>query len=498
MNNRDLRKRVDCEQKFADYVFKSFKQKRYGICSPVIEEQLDKYTIKKQLYQWSDWYNPKSYQIEYEESSWNSSEEDFPEWIVGACNNGCAPQQIFTPDAAQLANEGGQYWNESGGINNYSSIVPSSELFNLPNDSGHPLITIRSRIDYNQLLATAAFNTDVSGIPIMAVQSEGYLPSGTTVNGVLWNNLPAYNPIISQFYLLPNPSGIIMPHFTYPDPHPYSTMATIEHTELGTLYYDSNAVDTFYFTMFGNSLNITENWSVLNGGLYFDAGGAFEVPLTFSYNDGNNSYNVTTGATPVLFGNPYSPYFDINSELYDPTLNNGTILPPLVTMNAIQFATAPVCIFIPLAGTFNYNGLFNEAAAVLSSDLCELPGYVLQYDQNEITPEINIIDPTLIASVCNEDIETILIQAVNQNGDPVQGYEIILDGGNVGFTDQFGKFTATIKNASEITNHTINVCYCFTTVGQCAQSQIKLVITEDGTIDNTLNKSDCINISESE
>jgi hypothetical protein len=40
-----------------------------------------------------------------------------------------------------------------------------------------------------------------------------------------------------------------------------------------------------------------------------------------------------------------------------------------------------------------------------------------------------------------------------------------------GFTDQFGKFTATIKNASEITNHTINVCYCFETVGQCAQNK---------------------------
>ena len=502
MNNRDLRKRVDCEQKFADYIFKSFKYKRYGICSSNIDEQLDKYTIKKQLYQWSDWYNPKSYQIEYEGDSWNSSDEEFPEWIVGACNNGCTPQQIFTPDAAQLANSGGQFWNETGGINNYSFILSSSTLFDLPNDSGHPLITIRAEIDNNLILGIGAFYPDISGIPFLSVESGGYVPSVTSGFGdsdditSLWPNLPHLHPIVSQFYLLPNPSGVVMPHFTYPDPHPYSTMASIEHPELGTLYYDSSAEDNFYFTSFGNSLNITTDWAVLNGGLFF--GTYFNCGIKVSYQDGTNNYNIANDYC-LSFQDPYSPYFDTNSELYDPTLEGGTILPPgYIEFNGITFNSAPLCAFIPLAGTFNYNGLFNEQSAVISSDLCELPGFEIEYDGDEITSETIIADPSLIVSVCNEDVETVLIEAVNQNGDPVQGYEIILDGGNAGFTDQFGKFTTTIKNASEITNHTINVCYCFTTVGQCAQTQIKLVITEDCTIDNTLNKSDCINISESE
>jgi hypothetical protein len=500
MNNRDLRKRVDIEQKFADYVFKTFKQKRYGICSPVNEEQLDKYTIKKELYQWSDWYNPKSYQIEYEGESWDPSNPEFPPWVAGEpCNDGCLPQQIFTPNEIQLANSGGQYFNESGGINNYTFIESSSTIFDLINESGHPQITIRADIDFNLIDGVGFFYPETSGLPFGSSISNMIDGAGTFTGEGNWASQPHPKPIVAQFYLLANPSGVVMPHFTYPDPHPYSTMTTIEHSELGTLYYDGSAEDNFYFTCFGNTKDIITEWSMIDGGMFFDQW-ADDGQLDVFYNDGNNSYKVTEGTSNVTFGNPYSPYFDINSELYDPTLDGGTVLPPnlLEDLLGVQFATAPVCVFIPLAGTFNYNGLFAEQSEIISFNLCELPGVITLYNGEEIVPGTAIGDPNLISSVCNDDIEILYIEAVDQDGNPVEGYEIILDGGNAGFTDQFGKFTTTIKNASEITNHTINVCYCFTTVGQCAQTKIKLVITEDGIIDNTLNKSDCINISESE
>ena len=43
LDNRDLRKRIDEEQKFAEYVYTDFRHKRFGIDSINITEQLDKY-----------------------------------------------------------------------------------------------------------------------------------------------------------------------------------------------------------------------------------------------------------------------------------------------------------------------------------------------------------------------------------------------------------------------------------------------------------------------
>ena len=99
---------------------------------------------------------------------------------------------------------------------------------------------------------------------------------------------------------------------------------------------------------------------------------------------------------------------------------------------------------------------------------------------------------------CVEDIETLFIEVVNQNGTPIPNYEIILDGGNFGFTDELGRFKTTIENASVNTNHTINVCYCFETTGWCSQKYIKLVITDNNIIDTTVSKAECNNISKCE
>jgi hypothetical protein len=82
-----------------------------------------------------------------------------------------------------------------------------------------------------------------------------------------------------------------------------------------------------------------------------------------------------------------------------------------------------------------------------------------------------------------------------------EGYEIILDGGNIGFTNSLGTFNTVIENASVNTEHNINVCHCFTTAGQCSQTLIKIKVTDcDGhgsAQDLTINKANCTPISES-
>ena len=49
LKNRDLTKRIDCEQKFADYVYTDYRNQRYGIESDTCYDQVNKFKIKKEL-----------------------------------------------------------------------------------------------------------------------------------------------------------------------------------------------------------------------------------------------------------------------------------------------------------------------------------------------------------------------------------------------------------------------------------------------------------------
>ena len=84
-----------------------------------------------------------------------------------------------------------------------------------------------------------------------------------------------------------------------------------------------------------------------------------------------------------------------------------------------------------------------------------------------------------------DDSECITIKVIDQHGDPVENYEIIIDGGNTGFTDHHGMFYHVIPNASIDTDHTLQVCYCFDTEGICRQQHITI------TIDTGKDKEDC-------
>jgi len=104
------------------------------------------------------------------------------------------------------------------------------------------------------------------------------------------------------------------------------------------------------------------------------------------------------------------------------------------------------------------------------------------------SPEVSI--------ACPNDSECIRIEVLNQNGDPIEGYDIIIDGGNAGVTNENGVFTTTINNASVNTDHTLNICYCFTTTGNCSQQKITIILTDDCITECNITKAECTDIEE--
>lgn len=80
---------------------------------------------------------------------------------------------------------------------------------------------------------------------------------------------------------------------------------------------------------------------------------------------------------------------------------------------------------------------------------------------------------------CEEDVTCILVEVVNQDGNPIEGYPVIIDGGNIGKTDEFGRIRHTISNASVDTEHIIDLCHCFQTTGLCSEMKITITLTEE-------------------
>ena len=80
--------------------------------------------------------------------------------------------------------------------------------------------------------------------------------------------------------------------------------------------------------------------------------------------------------------------------------------------------------------------------------------------------------------VC-DDSECIVLNVVNQNNVAVSDYDIYLDGGFVGKTDEYGRLLFTIPNASVKTNHILNLCLCLVTTGNCCQQNIKITVEEE-------------------
>ena len=84
----------------------------------------------------------------------------------------------------------------------------------------------------------------------------------------------------------------------------------------------------------------------------------------------------------------------------------------------------------------------------------------------------------IVSGNCNDDSECIKIIVTDEHDDLVEGYNIILDGKDVGKTDYRGQLILEIKQAGRDWNrdHTLQNCFCFVTSGSCNQQLIKIKI----------------------
>ena len=131
------------------------------------------------------------------------------------------------------------------------------------------------------------------------------------------------------------------------------------------------------------------------------------------------------------------------------------------------------------------------------AQLSQLQEELLSFEADLITAqtELDDIDSQItkimqqikdIEALFCDDSECITISVIDQHGDPVENYEIILNGGNAGFTDKDGLFYHVVPNASKNTDHTLQICYCFDTEGVCRQQKITI------TVNTGKDKEDCV------
>ena len=113
----------------------------------------------------------------------------------------------------------------------------------------------------------------------------------------------------------------------------------------------------------------------------------------------------------------------------------------------------------------------------LTADINEVNGIIAEIDAviSKYNDEKDSIEEKIRntqSQFCVDDAECILIEVIDSSGVPVENFELYIDGGNSGFTDSNGQYRFTITNASIDTNHTLQICYCFSTEGGCRQQKI--------------------------
>ena len=133
---------------------------------------------------------------------------------------------------------------------------------------------------------------------------------------------------------------------------------------------------------------------------------------------------------------------------------------------------------------------FQEQLSDVESELVNFQNdlTLAQSDLNDTDGQIAKIMQQIkdIEALFCDDSECITISVIDQHGDPVKNYEIILNGGNAGVTDHDGLFYHIVPNASKNTDHTLQICYCFETEGICRQQKITI------TVNTGKGKEDCV------
>jgi hypothetical protein len=80
---------------------------------------------------------------------------------------------------------------------------------------------------------------------------------------------------------------------------------------------------------------------------------------------------------------------------------------------------------------------------------------------------------------CYNDAECLIIYVKDDEGNAVECYPIYIDNREVGMTDEDGLYVHTEYFSSANTNHSIDICHCFTTTGGCDQQRIDITVTPE-------------------
>ena len=558
-HSKDLTQRINIEKKFADYIYKEFRAIRFGLASCCSLDQMEKFKIKKEICDWYDNEMETYSKIDYEYKDFFPIPENNPDlfdstaittttttpiitytttikvpgepiYVVDECQNNCIYPQIFKPTQDQLFNIGnsGESGTDNNGLlgiagtqfaANASVKLDQADLEYIPNNSGNAEVTF-----YAPISAQAIFGyySQDSGLPFdsllipLVTDNMNYPPDISA---------PIYFVPVSQFTLVPGFTEAgeesVTVAYRYKDPSLVLTgenIGTENFEEVivnGETLYKNDVDSVIAPTFFGNtqsfqvSLGTSAQFFNLNGGLFYGTSN-FTVQLRIVIKDGLDVYyvdpliggqgvnlnfpdpSVFYYADPELSGNYEGtetfqfelPYlfqdFTISSQLKDPSCSFSYGLGTITTADNIS-----------LAGNIVEPGVLDNKCTYIGIETTE--------EQVITTTEGGeTITETVIKYTCKTDDEYIVFKVCDQNGDYIEGYEIILDGGSIGKTDQYGILKTIIPNASINKKHTVNVCYCFETTGACTQKEIKITVTDDEIVDLTINKADCIDISESE
>jgi|5_EtaG_2_1085323.scaffolds.fasta_scaffold00152_9 hypothetical protein len=588
--DKNLIKRIEVEQKFADYIYKEFRTKRYGLAPCCSLSQMDKYKIKKELCDWQDLKIKTYSSTTYEEINFYPIPENNPDlfdsetitttttlpdttytttilvpgepiYQIEDCINNCIYPPVFKPTVTQLKNlstdfpgddiEATAGPGELGMENGRNSILKFSQqdLEFIPNTSGRAQVSLYSKIDVGRYLLEFYMMEQwgVMGIdfPTVAMWVNDYyasgqvnyqnlfqnynLPPASAYQEWLSNNDAHYYALMAQFTLLPAPnaegptSGVKLA-WTYKDPvleaDGYGNNFYEEIDLNGVTYYAGSleAEDPSYATtLFGNERpfkqiqNNQNNWYALNGGLYYPITQSNETQMmravVVDENDVYQTDFLIPGSGTLLTGmaDP-SVYYYSDSSLAGDFQGDSSfswevpyIWEPLSTTDLRQ----PSCSFSWGVGTIsNFLNIGPDGTLIEPGSLDTRCTYIgietFEEEVITVTEEGETITTTETFYECKTDNEYIVFKVYNQTGNPVKGYEIIVNGGNIGKTNENGIFKTIIENASVKTKHTLNICHCFTTTGACTQKEIKIIVNDDDITNVTIDKVDCTPISSSD
>lgn len=143
---------------------------------------------------------------------------------------------------------------------------------------------------------------------------------------------------------------------------------------------------------------------------------------------------------------------------------------------------------------------YSQQLKDIESIIVELNNTITELTEKiaKVQTQIDEVDLEIqqVQSLFCDDSECITVSVIDEHGDPVEGYQIIIDGGNSGYTDSNGMFEYNIPNASVDTKHTLQICYCFETAGNCRQQKINIVVNtgKDKVICEVLQSCDQIDV----